>query len=197
MSECTCDDEDVADPRNYSESTDEDGQVTITYYMRGYIDQAQAGAFIDLLHFWHASDNTSNWHIVITSRGGELSHGTAMFSVLRSFSIRGGGTHEVTTRVAGVAASAGALLFEAGDFRVGGDLDMIMIHEPLNTFDDVTATQIETDLYQSRRWVDQLVKILLERSTVSERAIRTQIEGYEWWLTMEDAIEVGLADRIV
>ena len=60
------------------------------------------------------------WEVCLNTEGGNMEAGTAIYSELVSHSVRGGGTHHVTTRVRGQAASCGALILQAGDRRIAG-----------------------------------------------------------------------------
>lgn len=168
----------------------------ITLYFRGYCDEKNCAHTIDVLYTLDAELPEAEWEIVITSEGGEMSYGTALYSTLRSFSKRGGGKHHITTRVAGQATSAASLIFQAGDRRVGGKMDFLMIHEPMCSFEDAPVSSIRNQLRHADMWVDRMVSVHLERSSMSRPDFLARFEGKDWWIPMDEAVKLGLADSV-
>lgn len=109
----------------------------------GYLNDEVAKAMIEALWEQDNEDQTAVWEVCINSEGGDMEAGTAIFSELRSYSLRGGGNHHVITRVRGQAASCGSLILQAGDTRIAGKMDAIMLHEPLLSFEDATVGRVK------------------------------------------------------
>lgn len=180
----------------YSVIEGENGFAHLTYYFRGYICQVNVSPVIEMLHHWDADFPDSNWEFVVNTEGGEMAHGSALYSTLRRYSILGGGIHHLTTRVAGSAASAGSLIFQAGDLRVGGPIDFLMIHEPVGSFLDEPVSSMRNKLSYSDMWLDKFTDICLERCTLSRGAFLKRFQGKDWWIPMDEAVKLGLADRV-
>ncbi|MDM2418390.1 ATP-dependent Clp protease proteolytic subunit [Mycobacteroides abscessus] len=152
---------------------------------------------IETVTFWDSEYPESSWEIIICSEGGELNPGTALYSTLRRFSIRGGGSHHITTRVAGQAASIAALILQAGDHRVMGPLDFLMIHEPMCSHIDETSDSIRHQVEHIDMWEQNFLKLLAERSTESDvTKIWNTYRGRDWWIRAEVARDWGFVDEI-
>ena len=125
----------------------------------------------------------------INSKGGDVFDGIAIFNALRQHPAY------VTTKVDALAASIASVIAQAGDERIMVQHSQMMIHdahgvcvggsEDMASFSDLLEKQsnLIAELYASR-----------SGGNASEfRALMSQ----ESWLTAEEAVEVGLADRVV
>ncbi|AGM12309.1 ClpP-like protease [Mycobacterium phage SirSheldon] len=173
------------------------GTTTIKYYFRGYIDQEKVSPFIETMFFWDAEYPDSNWDITINSEGGEIFPSIAAYGALSGYSARKEGGHLITTRVAGLAASGGELLFQAGDIRVGGLMDMLMIHQPLCSYEDTSVSQIRADLDRADQWTHRLALIHAERSHLSVEEFLDKVKQGDWWMFADEAVELGFADEVL
>lgn len=171
-------------------------QPEVRFSLNGYIDAEVAETFIHSL--WEADGNDSQavWEVVVNTEGGDMEAGTAIFSELRSYSIRGGGTHHVVVRVRGQAASCGSLIVQAGDYRIAGKLDYLMLHEPVMTFEDAPLARVEVELAQAKSWTRNFIDIVMERGRLARWEIEMGMNGRDWWLSGAEALEVGLIDEV-
>lgn len=124
----------------------------------------------------------------VNSGGGDVFEGYAIYTALNRYP----GT--VTAYIDGVAASAASFLIMAADERVMGELSSLMIHKAwswaIGNADEMMAV-----VEQLRAIDEQLVGVYSKHSTKSEDEIRDALAG-EKWLTADEAVEWGLADRI-
>jgi ATP-dependent Clp protease, protease subunit len=174
----------------------EDVGVVTRFFLHGYISDAIASSLLEDLYHTDIDDPVAGWEIVLNSEGGDMAAGTAIFSELRDYSLRGGGAHEVTTIVRGQAASCASLILQAGDWRVAGPLDYIMLHEPLISLTDQYLSIARDEMRQASAWVKNLTDIFMERATIDRSTFTEHLLGHDWWLDSQEAFSVGFIDEI-
>jgi ATP-dependent protease ClpP protease subunit len=168
----------------------------IRFNLFGYLTEEVARGMIEA--FWEQDndDQTAVWDVCINSEGGDMAAGTAIYSELRSYSLRGGGGHQVITRVRGQAASCGSLILQAGDVRIAGVMDSIMLHEPLLSFDDATLQRVRDELLQAECWTESYLDVIMERALEGRDFFAANITGRDWWITAQNALAYGLIDEV-
>lgn len=137
---------------------------------------------------------------ILTSPGGSVLHGFALYDYLRSLSKKG---HKVTVQVFGMAASMGGILLQAGDVRQIGAESEVLIHEVSSgTMGKVSEQQDRLD-FSHRLW-DKLANILAQRAkasgkkrTMTAAQIKKRAFKYDWWLDAKEAVRLGFADEIL
>ena len=128
----------------------------------------------------------------ISSPGGEVSSGLAVYDVMQSIQC------PIRTVCMGTAASFGAFLFAAGNTREMLPHSKLMIHDPLIAGNGITGS---ATLLSER--VEGLMKTReLVAGLMSKHTGRTVDEIYEktakdTWFTAEEAIAFGLADNVI
>lgn len=168
----------------------------VRFHLFGYIDAAAAAEFIQSMWEKDGEDTGAVWEIVLNTEGGDMEAGTAVFSELRSYSERGGGSHYVITRVRGQAASCGSLILQAGDYRTAGKMDFIMLHEPLITFQDATLQRVRDELAQAESWTKNFLDVVVERGSQGREFFAKSISGRDWWMSAAEALKYGLIDEV-
>ncbi|QNJ56870.1 ClpP-like protease [Mycobacterium phage Reindeer] len=186
-----------SDDTTYVVCEDEDGTDVIRYFFRGYIDDSTVSPLIETFYYWDGHYPGSRWEIDINSPGGEIFPSIAVFGALRRYSQRMGGAHHITTRASGLAASGGELMLQAGDHRVAGLMDAIMIHEPLCSYEDRAVTQIRDDLARAEEWTRRLAKVHAERSSIDEETFLAKLRLGDWWMYADEALELGFIDEVL
>lgn len=130
--------------------------------------------------------------IIINSPGGYILDGLALYDHIRALSAAG---HHVTTISRGMAASMGGILLQAGDTRIVGPSSELLIHESAGG--EIGKVNVREDgLVQSQKMWSKLSDILATRSSMSAEEIRERAFKFDWWLTAEEAVELGFADAI-
>lgn len=124
--------------------------------------------------------------------GGEVISGLALFDYIRSLVAEG---IEVTTHAIGMAASMGTILLQAGSKRLVSPSAWLMVHEVSSELGGKLSEMIDGAKW-NKRVQDRLLDILSERAKVSKRTIATRWTRKDWWLTAEEAVEVGFADAV-
>lgn len=161
-------------------------------YIYGYISQAQVFAdditpkrFANELN---ALGDIEELHIHINSNGGVVFAAFAIYNILKAHPAR------KIVHVEGIAASAASVIMMAGDEIAVNTSAMIMIHNP-----SVTAEGESDDLRKSADVLDKLKENIIDiyvQRTGLEREDVSEMMDNETWLTAEEAVSLGFADRI-
>lgn len=147
---------------------------------------------IEQLAEWDRNDPGCEIEIIFTSPGGEVIAGMQLFDYIQLLRIHG---HHVTTVAMGWAASMVGILLQAGDERVMGREAYILIHE-------VSASAIgkigemEDELKFVRKIQKRILDIFAERAKVSRSYFETHWKRKDWWLDSDEALKIGLVDRV-
>lgn len=168
-----------------------------TYHLTGAIDDKAARKCLAALRKMNDENPTAPWIFTLSSVGGDMAASTAIYSELNSYSIGGGGAHHVITRARGQAASGASLIFQAGDRRLMGKMDSILLHEPRFTFDSIPMTDVENFLNDVQQWVELYLDVHLERVThVDRETMRMHMALGDWVIYGGDAVLWGFADAL-
>ena len=162
------------------------------YAFFGSVTGSSVDECIGELQWWHRQNPELDFEIVLNSPGGDVLHGLALFDDLIALKEQG---HKITVTVRGVAASMGGILLQAGTERVIGKNAHILIHE-ISTGAVGKLSEIEDEAKFCEQLSKQLLDILADRSTMTAAQIKRRWRKYDWWLTAEEAVELGFADRI-
>lgn len=173
-----------------------DQPQVMRYFFNGYIDEKRAKKTIAALRAMHDADPNANWDITISSQGGHMVPSCAIYSELHSYSARDGGSHFVITRTRGQAASGASLIFQAGDWRVMGAMDTIMLHEPLLTCEYTPLDRVKSIFDECEEWLERYAKIYTSRSEMSAQEFRENLVGGDWRLYYEQAKVWGFVDGL-
>jgi ATP-dependent protease ClpP protease subunit len=126
--------------------------------------------------------------IKINSVGGDVFEGFALYNAIKM--------HEgpTTAIVEGLAASAASLFAMAADVVVMRPASMMMVHNP-----HTVAAGESKDLRQSADVLDKVRDIMVQRYKTKtgqpEESLIEMLEA-ETWLTPEEAVELGFADKV-
>lgn len=132
--------------------------------------------------------------ITLETPGGSVLPGLGLFDSLR---VIAEGGHHLTMVVRGYAASLGAILLQAGDERVVGPESMFMLHS-VSSVVGGKVEEMEDDLEFTRMLNTKLMDIVARKSggKFTGASLYRKIKKKDWWLTAEQVVENGLADRI-
>jgi ATP-dependent Clp protease protease subunit len=135
-----------------------------------------------------AMGQVSAINLRINSPGGEVFDGIAIYNILRRHKAR------VTVTVDGIAASIASLIAMAADDLVMPENSMMMIHDPsgvvIGTSKDMRELSDALDKVKS-----SMISAYTQKSNLSADEI-SQIMSDETWLTAQEAVDLGLADRV-
>lgn len=173
-----------------------DRQVKLGRIRHLFINDIIAGGntdkWLDALQHWERRDPGQDVTIDIMSQGGSVTDGLAIYDqILR---LRRAGAH-VTTRGVGMVASMAAVLLQAGNCRTMDARAKLLIHEGSGALSG-SRGEIEDMKQFHDMLISDILDILAERSTLSRRQIQNKWKRKDWWLTADEAVRFGFADRV-
>lgn len=168
------------------------------YYLAGDIDKGTVGTMIDALSRWDRIDNEAGlgnreYRLIITSHGGEVTYGFQAYSYLKGLATR----RPLTISAAGVCASMATILHQAASQgrRVIEPGCTYLLHEVSGQ-----AVGRSDSIVDTTEWMKQLNiqmhRIFAERSHKTEEEIAVAVSRREKFLSADEVIEWGLADKI-
>jgi len=161
------------------------------------------------LMYLDSVDNTKDINLYVNSPGGSVYDGLAIFDTINSLKCK------VNIIVSGMAASMGAFLLSSGTgIRAVTPEARVMIHSVSSgtggTVHDQRIDMKETEFLQERlhsimfdNSKDKITEngkaIILEKTRMTEFNLEsfTEFTSRDRWLSAEEAIEMGLADKVV
>jgi ATP-dependent Clp endopeptidase proteolytic subunit ClpP len=167
------------------------------YQFSGAVTDASVDKCLAKLRLWDRLEPTCDIEVIFNSPGGGVIAGMALFDELHRLSHRGGGSHHVTTGVAGYAASMAGILLQAGDTRWIGAQSYLMIHE-ISAGTGGKIGEIEDDVKFYRAICARVVDIFVNRAEgkcSKQRFVRSW-KRQDWWLLAQDAHKLGFVDEI-
>ncbi len=155
------------------------------------VNDATASLVVAQMLYLEGQDPEKDISFYINSPGGSVTAGLAIYDTMQYIKC------DVSTICMGMAASMGAFLFSAGAKGKRYILPNaeVMIHQPLGGAKG-QATEILIAADHIKRTKERLNKILAENTgkTVEEIYEDTERDN---WLTAEEAVNYGLADKII
>lgn len=161
-------------------------------YLDGIVNRMNVTAWLDALSHWELRDPGEPIKITINSPGGSVLDGLALYDAILRLRRKG---HHVVTRGTGLIASMATILMQAGDERILDANSWFMIHE-VSAGAQGTSSDMEDQLAFVKRLNDRLHGILAERSTLTKRQILSRTKKKDDWLSAEEAVSLGFADKV-
>ena len=159
--------------------------------LEGAIGEHTASVLCAQLLFLESQDSKKDITLYINSPGGLITAGMAIYDTMQYV------RSDIQTIVTGQAASMGSLLASSG---TKGKRFMLphsrhMIHQPLGGTRG-QATDIEIHAREIIRWKDELTKIYEKHTGQPLDKLKADMER-DKFMTSEEAVKYGLADKIV
>ena len=157
----------------------------------GAIEDHTASVLCAQLLFLESQDSKKDITLYINSRGGSITAGMAIYDTMQYV------RSEMQTIIVGQASSMGSLLASSGTKgkRLMLPHSRHMIHQPLGGTQG-QATDIEIHAKEILRWKDELIKIYEKNTGKSYDVLKNDMER-DKFMTSEEAVKYGLADKIV
>jgi ATP-dependent Clp endopeptidase proteolytic subunit ClpP len=167
------------------------------YRFDGKVSETSAAIAVRTLAAWDRLDPECDIEVVFNSPGGSVIDGMALFDQLSSMSLRGGGSHKVTTGILGLAASMAGILLQVGDVRWAGSNSYLMIHE-ISAGAGGKIGEIKDSVKFYEAVCEQVVDLFIERAEgkISRDDFVKSWERQDWWLRADEALAFGFVDRI-
>lgn len=162
-------------------------------FLGGAVDDATANLIIAQMLFLSNEDAKKDVHFYINSPGGSITAGLAVYDTMQFLRC------DVATYCVGQAASMAALLLAGGktDKRFLLTNNRILLHQPLITGQLVgPATDLDIEAQEILRLRARLYEILAKHTGQTNEKVETDCDR-NLWLNAAEAIEYGLADRIL
>ncbi len=163
-------------------------------YLQGDIDEDSASEFIRNIRIMdHVTDRDIT--VLINSQGGDVHQGMAIYDAIKECNSK------VTTHVVGPCYSMASIIFQAGDVRIISPNASVMIHVGSEGYDTDHPANLQRWIKENKRIGEIADNILFKR--IREKKPRFTKEKFkdllvfDTILTAKQAIEYGLADRIV
>ena len=183
------------DNKTFEDIVNLDGSLNRELYLADIV--SGTGMSIEgYIRFWNRYDEVNNIpveerepiKIYIDSPGGNLTDTYTMIDAIRM------STTPVWTICAGVAYSGGFFTFIAGDHRIAYPHASFLYHEgAVGQSSDAGKFRNFADFYQKQ--LDQMKDIVLEFTEIDD-ATYEEHRRDDWWMTAEEAMELGVVDEI-
>lgn len=170
------------------------GEVVATHPTDWWTGEPIPGNFIAVDEFLHDLDQLNGKdHVTvhINSVGGDMYGGIAIYNRLKGLAAT------VTTINDGLAASAGSIIFQAGDVRKVNSGSNLMIHGALGFLygyyqvPDLKAAIKQLDAHNRAG-----INVYAERTGRPADEIKALVDK-ETWMTGQDAVTQGFADEVI
>lgn len=162
------------------------------YVFSSPVEERTVAACISTFMTWDHIDPEADFYLLFNSPGGSVVDGLFLFDYLRSLQPR----HSLTTSTFGIAASIAAILLQAGSFRQMGREAWILVHQTSFAAQGNFGT-VEDQMKWMTKVQDRFLGILAERSSMTVEEFGKNWERTDWWLSSDEAMELGLVDEIL
>lgn len=154
-------------------------------------------ACLQSLAMWDRLDPECKIEVVFNSPGGSVIDGMALFDALNGYSLRGGGSHHLTTGAQGYAASMAGILLQTGDTRWIGAESYLMIHE-ISAGAAGKIGEIEDAVKFYDRICERVVDIFVKRASgkITKSNFVKRWKRQDWWLDSDEALKLGFVDEV-
>ena len=155
------------------------------------INDDVANAVVAQLLFLESESPERDISIYITSPGGSVSAGLAIYDTMQFVKC------DVSTIVVGMAASMAAVLLSAGSAgkRIALPNSRIMIHQPLGGAQG-QASDIEIQAREIIKTKETLNNILVKHTGQSMRKVKGDTDR-DFYMTAQEALAYGIVDKVI
>lgn len=164
-------------------------------FLSGEIDDGMESHLLRILKFLQKGSHKDPVTINLTTTGGSLYTGTAMYDMIRAC------PYHVTIVGWGEVMSMGAILMQAGDERLLSKSCCVMIHDGTATIPPSGLTNVESwtrRLKVEWTWCEKaLLRRIKEKHPKFTLAKLRDMCSVDYFLSATEAVELGLADGIV
>jgi ATP-dependent Clp protease protease subunit len=162
-------------------------------FLGGSVDDATANLIIAQMLFLSNEDSKKDIHLYINSPGGSITAGLAIYDTMQFLRC------DVATYCVGQAASMAAVLLAGGSAEKRFLLanNRVLLHQPLISGQLIApATDLDIEAQEILRLRARLYDILAKHTGQSAEKIDKDCDR-NLWLGATEAIEYGLADRVL
>ena len=180
----------LRDAERYRRAGDEHNHV---YRFTDQVSAASVKKCMDKLTAWAVADGAPI-ELVFFSPGGLVFDGFALYDHVQLLIADGA---DITTGAVGYAASMGGVLLQAGKHRWIGSEGWVMIHRVKSAAIGQTF-ELEDEVEFLKRIEQRIIDIFVSKSggKLSSRRITSKWKRQDWWVTANEALDLGLVDEI-
>lgn len=149
-------------------------------------------AWIDALNHWERREPGGPLSVTIHSPGGSVMDGFAIYDTIAR--MQRGGT-KVTMRGQGLIASMAAILLQVADERILDANSIFMIHEISSQAKGSLSELQDTQAFLTKLQ-DRALSVLASKSKLSKTQIARRWKRKDDYMTAEEAVKLGFADRV-
>jgi len=131
--------------------------------------------------------------IILNTVGGEVYHALLVYNSIRSLVLSGA---KVTIEVRGLAASAGAIILQAGSERIAHKWSRFMLHE-VGAFEYGKCTELQEQSTEVAKLNEMVLRILAERTGKKLKTLKKLVRKKDYWMSAEEALKFGLIDKVL
>ena len=163
------------------------------HVLNGDIDEDNIEEAIKWIIFENTDDKDKELTLYINSAGGSLCDAFALIDIMRS------SKYPIRTIGMGSVMSAAFMIFVAGDKgrRYIAKNTIILCHQ----FSENTEGKyhdLKASLRENENMNNRMVELIKECTDLSTRVIKTKLlPPSDVWLTVDEAVELGIADHIL
>lgn len=162
------------------------------YRFAGEVSKSSVTNCMKKLTQWSRMYPKCDMELIFSSPGGSIIDGFELFDFIQDLRSKG---HTITTGSLGMAASMAGILLQAGDIRWVGGQAWIMIHRA--AFGAFGKTyEVEDEVEFVKRIEERILDIFTSRSSLSKLKIKKNWDRKDWWISADEAIELGLVDEV-
>lgn len=158
--------------------------------IEGTIDAVMSAEVVREILFLNMLDTELPIKILITSTGGEITAGMAIYDAIRS------SVAPIHTIVVSFAYSMAAVLACSGKKRLILENSKMMLHQPLISEFGGNATEI-TKLSEELNIINKKMNSIIAKHTQQGLKEVSKVTSKDTFFTSEEALRFGLADEIV
>jgi len=161
--------------------------------LNGPVEQTSANLIVSQMLFLESEDSSKDITFYINSPGGVITDGMSIYDTMQYIK------PDVTTVVMGQACSMGSFLAQAGapGKRLLLPNSRTMIHQPSGGARG-QASDIEIQYKEIQYWKEQLTELYVKHNTAKKTFAEFQIDmDRDYFMTAQEAVDYGLADKIV
>ena len=155
------------------------------------VNSHSASLIVAQMLFLEAENPDRDILFYINSPGGSITAGMSIYDTMQFIKC------DVSTIVCGLAASMGSMLACAGTAGKRFILphSQHMIHQPLGGAEG-QATEVEIRYKELMRWKQTLTELYVQHTGKDYATLEKDMDR-DNWMTAQQAVEYGLADRII
>lgn len=162
------------------------------YHLFEVIEPLAASRFIQITNIWSRRNPGQDINVLLSSPGGEVSSGLAIFDHMTALKDRG---HTISIKVVSMAASMAAIILQGGSERIISPSAVLMLHEGSFGFMG-TLSSLQDSMKAHNLMLGRCERIITDRSGMTSQKYKRLIRRKDAWLGPEEALDLGLVDRV-